>query len=188
MQNPAFGTHQPRKSPHALAPSTRRNYANWSRQRTLSPRLRHALELYHSGAVRTQKEAAAIVGVCPQNIGRVVRHSEAGRQFVQEFNGEIRRKVVDMAAVIQGMSEKALERMNTLMDSNSEKIQLDAAKDILDRNPETSKTRKVQVESLSLTGRDVQSLAAALTRGAELKQLYAQAAVGDYTPALDNVK
>lgn len=93
-----------------------------------------------------------------------------------------------MAAVIQGMSEKALERMNTLMDSNSEKIQLDAAKDILDRNPETSKTRKVQVESLSLTGRDVQSLAAALTRGAELKQLYAQAAVGDYTPALDNVK
>lgn len=92
---------------------------------------------------------------------------------------------MELSVVIAKLSEKALNRIGGLMDSGNEKVRLDAAKDILDRNPLTSKTHKISVDSLTLTGRDVKDLIQAMTSGRNLEEQFPSAASGDFTPALE---
>lgn len=152
----------------------------------MSPRLRQAVRLYASGATRTQKEAAEIMGVSRVGLGRILRYTPVGKNEVALIDSEIRRRVVDLSAVIEGLGQRAIARVAALMDGTDVKhdVQLRAAQDILDRNPATSKTRRLQVESLSLTGKDVQTLVRAMTSSAELKREFPEAAIGDYTPGL----
>lgn len=139
-----------------------------------------ALSLYVSGAVRTQREAAEIAGVTQATVSNA-RRSIAGKAFEENFDTQVTERAMSLSAVIAKLSEKALAVMEEQIDNgSSEEVKFKAAKDILDRNPETSKTNKVQIESFSLSGRDAKELAAALTEGRQLQELDKEVSSGDY--------
>ena len=147
--------------------------------------MRRALELYETAAVKTKKEAAEAVG-----LSRYCLHANnmgpAAQAYAASVDTAIQQRVVDLSAIIERVSEKALTRLEHLIDlADKDEVKLRAAQDILDRNPRTSKTSRLQVSSLSLTGKDVQALVTAITSGRDLKAEFPDAASGDYTPALE---
>ena len=169
-----------------LAQSTRNNYEYARRRRTLSPRIRRAIELYETAACPTKKAAAEAVGLDKASLYIAARNSPVAQEYAQALSGSVRDRVVDLSAVIERVSEKALEKIEHLIDNaGKEDVQLRASQDILDRNPKTSKTSRVTVDKLSLTGRDVEALMRALKDGPSLKAEFPAAAIGDYTPALE---
>ena len=155
------------------------------RGRTI-PRLRHAARLYASGACRTKKEAAEAVGVNPSyfNIATQPGHAKAKPELIaimDDIERAIQDKTVALSSVIEGVSREALTEMRSLLkNSKNEAIRLKAASDVLDRNPETSKTQKHQLSSFSLNGEDAKQLAAALVKSAEAQRRYAGQLDGDY--------
>ena len=131
----------------------------------IPPRTKLALKLYVSGAARTQREAAEVAGVSSATVSNA-RRSLAGQAYEDNFDSQVSERSMSLSALIVKLSEKALYVMETQIENGStEDVKFKAAKDILDRNPETSKTNKVQVESFSLSSRDAKELAAALVEG-----------------------
>lgn len=154
----------------------------WGEERAPSPlpKTKMALKLYVSGAVRTQREAAEIAGVSACTVSNA-RRSAAGQAFEKHFDTQVAEKAMSLSAVIARLSVKALAVMEDQIDNGStEDVQFKAAKDILDRNPETSKTNKVQVESFTLGNKDAKEIAAALTEGAALRRFDSEVAEGDF--------
>lgn len=139
-----------------------------------------ALKLYVSGAARTQAEAAEATGVSKQAIS-IARNTPTGRRLEAGFDDAVQERAVSLSAVIAKLSEKALMVMEEQIENGStEEVRFKAAKDILDRNPETSKTNKVQVESFTLGSRDAKELAAALLEGRATEQKFKELESADY--------
>jgi len=151
----------------------------------MSPRLKHACRLYASAAVPTKREAAEAVGLNPSYFNVITQpgHAKAmpeAIELIDEIQAKIQDKTVDLSSIIQLVSREAVDEMRALLkESKNEAIRLKAASDILDRNPETSKTQKHQVSSFSLTGEDAKSLAAALVMSARAQQAVAPV-TGDF--------
>lgn len=102
-------------------------------------------------------------------------------KLMDDIEAAIHDKTVSLSSVIESVSREAISEMRDLMNnSNNEAIRLKASSDILDRNPETSKTQKHQLSAFSLGSEDAKALAAALVKSAEATRLYGQAAVGDF--------
>lgn len=152
--------------------------------RRITPRLRRALQLYATTAVPTQKAAAESVGLTANTVSYHLRSNPEARRFMESIDAATQERVIDLTAVIQRLSAKALMTVEDLMANGKDDVRLRASQDVLDRNPQTSKTHRVAVSSLSLTGRDVQTLAKALTSGAGLSEEFPEAAAGDFTPGL----
>lgn len=57
---------------------------------------------------------------------------------------ELSMKATTLSSKIEEMSEKALQTLEAMLDSDKDAVKLKAATEVLDRNPETSKTRKVE--------------------------------------------
>lgn len=144
----------------------------------LTPRVKHACRLYASAAVPTKQEAAEAVGLNPSYFNVITQpgHAKANPEaiaLIDEIQRRIEDKTVDLSAVVQEVSREALGVVRTLMkDTKNEAIKLKAASDILDRNPETSKTQKIQASSFSLSGEDAKSLAAALVMSAKAQTVH----------------
>jgi len=83
---------------------------------------------------------------------------------------------VDISPIIQELGRRALAKLNSLMDEGKQEVQLRAAIDLADRSPETSKTQKIDVHSMTLTGQDVAALAKALVESAHTKTKFAHIA------------
>lgn len=149
---------------------------NHNSQYGLTPRVKHACRLYASAAVATKKEAAEAVGLNPTYFNVITQpgHKKAmpeAIELIDEIQQRIEDKTVDLSAVVAEVSREALTTVRKLMkDSHNEAIKLKAASDILDRNPETSKTQKIQASSFSLSGEDAKQLAAALVLSAKVQQ------------------
>lgn len=142
-----------------------------------------AARLYASGAVKTKREAAEAVGLDPQYFYQISRPAVSNPEvtsIVGEIDHAIQDKTVALSTVIALAARKAVQRVNALMDSANEHIQLKAATDILDRNPETSKTQKVLSASFSIEGKDAAEIAAALVRSAQLREKYSDVGKGDF--------
>lgn len=150
------------------------------------PRIRHAARLYASGAVKTKQEAALAVGVNPSYFNVVTQpgHARSNPKIIalmDQIEQSIHDKTVSLSSVIESVSREAVTEMRTLLkNSNNEAIRLKAASDILDRNPETSKTQKHQLSSFSLGSEDAKALAAALVKSAEAQRLYGSQVHGDF--------
>lgn len=156
--------------------------AEWLAKDThnFTPKTKLALKLYVSGAARTQEEAAAIVGCHKQSVSNM-RRTKTGREFEDGFDSGVTERMMSLSAVIDRLSKKAVVVMEDLIDNGStEDVRFKAAKDILDRNPETSKTNKVQVESFTLSGRDAKELALAMTEGRLAVAKFEEATEGDF--------
>lgn len=148
----------------------------------LTPRVKHACRLYASAAVATKQEAAEAVGLNPSYFNVITQpgHKKANPEaiaLIDEIQQRIEDKTVDLSAVVQEVSREALSEMRKLIkNSQNEAIRLKAASDILDRNPETSKTQKHAVAAFSLDSTDAKELAHALVLGAR-----ATAEIGEIT-------
>lgn len=140
-----------------------------------------AARLYASGAVPSKREACRAVGLNEHYLSIL---SSSGNVEVNSIIGEVDKAINDetvaLSKVIALMSRKAAKRVGDLMDSQNEYIALRASSDILDRNPESSKTIKASVTSLHLDGQDVRDLAKALVAGAKVKEQYSALAAGDF--------
>jgi hypothetical protein len=140
-----------------------------------------AARLYASGAVPSKREACRAVGLNEHYLSIL---SASGNVEVNSIIGEVDKAIKDetiaLSKVIALMSRKAAKTVNDLMDSQNEYIALRASSDILDRNPESSKTFKASVSTLHLDGADIRELARALVAGAKTKEQFASVAAGDF--------
>lgn len=151
-----------------------------------SPRVKMALRLYGSGAVTSMSEAARLAG-CAASTAYVAKLQVNGLAMMERLDRNIEERSVSMSAVIAALGQKAVERMEKLMDhGTTEQIQFQAAKDLLDRNPETSKHSKLQVDSFTIDGRDAAGLAAAMVEAARVRSAFAEEVRGDYVKLADS--
>lgn len=110
----------------ALAPSEQNSAQNapvpakQTRERTLSRRVRRAIDLIATRKAATQKAAADAVGLHPDSLCRALRTTAA-----QVFLEQRARQTIAVA------SARASERMVELVDASSEHVSLDAAKHVL---------------------------------------------------------
>lgn len=140
-----------------------------------SPRVVAAATLYGSGAVGTKKEASEAAGLHPNYLTML---TAAGNPEVNRIITESQRLVLDeaqsMSSVMQHLGRKAIAQIAGLMESSaSERIRLEAAKDLADRTPTTAKTQSHTITSFSLNGDDAREIAAALVASSQARAVYA---------------
>jgi DNA-binding transcriptional MerR regulator len=101
------------------------------------------------------RACAEKMGLSVQTI-RHYLHIEAVQQEIKTKNAGIWQRIDDeittsrlsLTERITHMSDKALEKISQLIDSEDERVAMKASSDILDRNPETSRTHKVESTSM----------------------------------------
>ena len=148
----------------------------------VSPRVRQAALLYGSGALPTKRAASEAAGLHPNYLTMLTNagNEEVGR-IISETQRMIENEAVSMSTVLQTLGRKAVGRIAQLMEfSASEKIQLEAAKDLADRTPNTAKTQMHQVTSLTIAGEDAKELARALVSSAHARSQYSDEVRGDF--------
>lgn len=146
----------------------------------LSPKVKLAIRAYHSGACKTQKEAAAIGQITPEYFSQLMS-SPVAKEYIMEFDAKQEEKIIDMTQLLDHLAKQAVHTMASLMrNSSNENIILKAAQDLMDRGSATSKIQKHQVESFTLSGKDAKGIAEALVSSASLRDKFPAAAVGDY--------
>jgi hypothetical protein len=140
-----------------------------------------AARLYASGAVPSKREACRAVGLNEHYLSIL---SSAGNPEVNSILDETDRAIKDqtvaLSKVISLLSRKAAGRMNGLIDSQNEYIALRASTDLLDRDPQSSKTMKAQITTFNMDGSDIRELAKALVAGAKTREKFAEVAAGDF--------
>lgn len=152
---------------------------DWTREeqvramKVVTPRVRTAVRLYATGAVATKKEAAEVAGVSPITFGLYTNHNPVVRAMMERIDAQLADESIQLSTVIANLSRRAVKVVTSLMeDSPSDAIRLKAAQDLLDRNPETSKTQKHEISGIVFTPSDAKELAAALVAGARVKEQY----------------
>lgn len=161
-------------------PSLREYYNNMGRGRRLSPRVKMGLQIYASGAAKTVKEAAEIVGLSQVHLGNV-KNLGGGQELIDRMQGKIEDAAVNTSALLRSLGVEAVHKLAALMrTAGSENIQLAAAKDLADRSPETSKTQKIQVDSFSINGEDAKHLAEAMIRAQQSREVWSGQTQGDF--------
>ncbi len=140
-----------------------------------------AARLYASGAVPSKKAACEAVGLTPQYLSVL---DSSGNEVTNRIQGEVEQAIADetigLSKVIATLSRKAVLRMSQLIQSQNEHVAVKAASDVLDRNPETSKTFKHTVSPFSLGSEDAKELAEALVAAARVKQQFLPEASKDF--------
>lgn len=153
-----------------------------------SPRVKMAAQLYASGALPTKKAASEAAGLHPNYLTML---TNAGNEQVEQIITETQRMIqdesIEMSQILQVLGRKAVSKLATLMEhSASEKVQLEAAKDLADRAPQTSKVQKHETLSLTIEGENAKQLAEALVASAQARKTYAPLVEsGDFTPGAD---
>lgn len=149
------------------------------RRQDLRPATRAALKLYAMGGAKTIPEAAAIYGLAPISL-YIAKRTLDGQEIISQMDAAVTEKAVDAAALIEQLSVKMVQKVADLaLKGGSEGIQLAAAKDLLDRNPSTSKTQKVAVEGFSIGPDDAKHLASAMVAAAEVRRSVGDTARGN---------
>jgi len=150
--------------------------------------VRNALRLYVSGACKTKKEASTAAGLHPNYLTMLTgpNGSAPVRNLMEEMEAQLHDKTLDMSHVMTYLGRKAAMTTGLLLDSANERIKLDAAKELMDRSPETQKTQRVQVDAFSLDGKDVAGLISALTESARTEAEHAHAKDGIVELSIDN--
>lgn len=157
--------------------------------KTLSPRVKTALRLYVSGAVRTQGEAARLSGMDKHYLSQLKVQNPVAQAYIAKLEAEIESGAVNMNAAIQQLARKGLMTIAKMMESDlvKDELRLKAAMDLADRSPETSKTNKLSIEAdLSIRHEDANRLIAALVESSVAEATYAPlVSEGDYVKVDD---
>ncbi len=135
----------------------------------ISPRGQMGLRLLVHGGM-TVKDAAATIGMHPGSLG-IIKNSPAGKAYMDSAHKVLENKALQGSALISALSRRAIEIIaETMEDAENPALRLKAAQDIADRAPETAKTQKHHVESFTLSGKDAQAIALAMTESAKAMQ------------------
>jgi hypothetical protein len=141
-----------------------------------SPRVRNAMRLYVTGACRTKREASVAAGLHPNYLTMLTRPgggSDPVKAMMEEIHEMMSDKTIDMSVVIQRLGRMGIGQIAKLaLLGGNERIQLDAAKSLADRSPETAGIQKIQAEGLTLGSLDAKALAEALVESARLASQY----------------
>lgn len=111
-------------------------------------------------------------GLHPTYLTVAMNNSEPVKRLAASIQQELESDAADMSKVMQRLGRMAVGRLAQLMDSGSESIALKAAIDLADRSPETQKTQRVEVASLTLSGGDAKAIAEALVESAEAQKQF----------------
>lgn len=145
-----------------------------------SARVRNALRLYVTGACKTKREASILAGLHPQYLTMLTAPgggSDPVKDMMEEIQVMMTDKTIDMSVVIQKLGRLGIGKMAQLaLMGGNERIQLDAAKSLADRSPETAGIQKVQIDPFSLGSQDAKMLADALVEAATLRERFADVA------------
>ncbi len=150
--------------------------------RKISPRIRLAAKYYNSGIAPTLGEAARLAGLHPgtlyaMNVSDNEEYKRIGDQAAK--NADI--ATGEISIVLQRLGRNALQTIEDLrINADKDETKLKAAIDLADRSPETSKIQKLQVQSISLDGKDVEVLTRSLVEAAEVQGRFTDATTGDY--------
>ncbi len=152
--------------------------------------VRNALRLYVSGACKTKKDASTAAGLHPNYLTMLTgpNGSEPVKRVMSEMEEALMDRTLDMSHLIEFLGRKALLKIGELSESQNERIALDAAKDLLDRSPETQKVQRLQVDSFTISSHDAQEIARALVESAEGAKEYASAIDGLVEIEIDTPK
>src|SRR2546426_12209534 len=102
-----------------------------------------AARLYAAGAVPSKRAACQAVGLSPTYLTVLDSHeNEVTTRIQDEVERAIADETVSLSKAIALLSRKAAARMGELIQSQNEHVAVKASSDILDRNPDTSKTFK----------------------------------------------
>lgn len=171
----------PRKPAHQWAPSTSTLRRYVGGMTNLSPRVRHAVRLYTSGAVPTKKAAAEAVGMHPGTLSMYMTHSPAVKQMMGLTDSQIHEKAVNMSGLLHELSVRALCTVSNIMENGgSEQVKLKAAIDLLDRGPQTGKIQKTANANFTIDGEDAKALASALIASSGVTDRFRGEVQGDY--------
>ena len=131
-----------------------------------SPRVKMAARLYATGACKTKREASRVAGLHPNYLTMLTQPSggsESVKHIVNETDAMLENEAVEESVILRKLGRQALKALAGLLHSDNLHVRFKAAQDLADRSPHVAKTQKVQIESLTLSGQDVQELARALT-------------------------
>ena len=163
-------------------PGHRSNLAYKYDPNTLSPRVKLAIRLYGSGAVRTMSEASVAAGMSKQ--GLYFRKHQDRRMdiYLHQLEKQIHDGTVDMSQVLQRLGRQAIVNIAHLGTvAQKEDVRLRANQDLADRSPETAKTHKVKLEEdIHITPKAIENLQKALLESAASRAQFVQVISGDY--------
>ena len=146
--------------------------------KALSPRARLALKAVVLGM--KHKDAAAVVGLHPAYVSQL-KNNALGKTYVEGMNERTDATIVDTHKLLSDLAHEAVLKMAGLMRfSSNENVILRAAQDLADRGPLTRKVQKHEVESITMSGKDVAALRSAMIEAAQERERYADAVVGDF--------
>lgn len=150
------------------------------RHRKATPRAKLAARLYATGAAKTKSEAAKMAGLSPSYLYVLSCRSgsEEVKRIMSDVDEMIQDETIATSVIIRELGRKAIGHIARSMTSDNEHVALKAAIDLADRSPETSKTQKIQVESFSLDGKDVEALTRAMLEAANVSSRFSEAANG----------
>lgn len=145
-----------------------------------SARVKLAIGLYVTGACPTKRSASIAAGLHPAYLAMLTAPnagSDPTKQLLDELTTRLLDKTVDMSVTLNQLGRLGLAKIAQLtIHGGNERIQLDAAKTLADRSPETAGIQKLQVDGLSLGSADAKALAEALVESAGLRHEYAHVA------------
>jgi hypothetical protein len=107
----------------------------------------------------TMKECAKRLGCSYWSVARLTKDEDFMKRLKElnvkvfgELDEELKKKALATHEKIQEVSDDALNKLLDLMESaDSEVVQMRCAQDLLDRNPDTSKTKKIEKTTKNLT-------------------------------------
>lgn len=149
-------------------------------------RVRMAARLYASGAVRSKRDACRTMGLTDAYLSMLdAAGNEITRRIQSDVEDAIRDDSVALSKVIAKLSRKALNKINFLIESDNEHVALKAATEVLDRNPETSKTFKATVSTFSLDTNDAKAMASAIVEAARVRERFLLQSAKDFVKVED---
>lgn len=104
-----------------------------------------------------------------------------GRRYVASLDEILTREYASASEAIHAASMRAVQIVGSIAEHGAkDEVRLKAASDLLDRNPATSKTQRMELEAFTLGAKDVQALAESLVKGKQLHSMFPEAANGNY--------
>lgn len=137
-----------------------------------------------TGEAKTQADASRLAGLHPNYLGMLINSGNPRLlEYIEKLEERLDDGAVDMAKVLTMLGRRAVRNLAIMAEmSESEAIRFKANQDLADRSPETSKTQKIAMASLSLESEDVKHLAASMVEAANVRRLFAEEVQGNYTP------
>jgi hypothetical protein len=154
----------------------------------LSPRVKLATRLYHTGLAKTKAEAADLAGLARGTFYIASTTNPQVTNLAEQVDKEFFDETIDTSRLIKRLGKEALGHIAKTMRSPIVKaeVALKAAQDLADRSPETSKVINVNARvETPLSDEQVAALRSAVLEAASLREKFQAAAVGSFVTVTD---